>query len=91
MSPIKFRHIKKSGKMVATIATQLVGDDVRVAAAVCHENDSPTREKGRLICTRRFEVDKYITMKFSQFRQELDAGTILDRFTNDYIRTRRGW
>lgn len=88
----KFRHLKdNSGKMIATIATQLVGDNVRVAAAVCHSNDTPTRERGRFICARRLEAGKYITMDYTQFKQELVAGTVLNRFTNDYVRTKRGW
>lgn len=92
MENLKFRHLRDANhRIVATIATQRDEDRIMIASAVCHSNDIPSRKRGRFICEKRFEAGKFLTMDYEEFKSQLMDGTIINQFTNEYVRDKRGW
>lgn len=88
MNNVRFRHFynNNNGRLIATIATERVGDTMRVAASICHKNDSPVKSRGRQIALARLQKNKgVVEMSFDDYVNEVEDNVILRRFASDYV------
>lgn len=91
---VRFHHmITMSGRLVATLATEPVGDGnvSAVAAAICASGDSPSRFRGRQIALGRLEVGKSEEIGIELLKQEISDRSILRRFVGEKIAARLGY
>jgi hypothetical protein len=93
MNKIRFNHIRnQNSRLIATVATeQLAGENLRISCSICHENDMPTKLRGRTIAEGRLQKQSgTVEMSLEQFKKELLDNTLLYRFANEYVLGRLG-
>jgi hypothetical protein len=91
---IRFHHfVTRSGRLVATIATEPVADTdlVTVACAVCATGDSPSRFRGRQIALGRLEVGKSVMMPLEALKRRISDRSIVAEFVPDGLAHRLGY